>query len=351
MTQDDSTRYSGTMPPAEPLATARLESWLAVHVPGFRGPLAIEQFRGGQSNPTYKLAAGSGVYVLRRRPFGRLLPSAHAVDREFRVLRALQGTGVPVAAVQALCEDDSVLGSAFYVMDYVEGRIFWDPRLPGLSPAARGGLYDSVNETIVRLHRIDPDAVGLGDYGKRGSYMERQVSRWSRQYRASETAPIPAMDKLIEWLPRQLPPEGETRIVHGDFRLDNLIFAPDAAHVAAVLDWELSTLGDPLADFAYHLMAWRLAPDLFRGLAGADLAALGIPGEAEYVAAYCRRTGRARIENLDYYIVFGLFRLAAILQGVARRALEGTASNPNAAEVGARARPLAEQAWELARRM
>jgi aminoglycoside phosphotransferase (APT) family kinase protein len=351
MTQDDSLRYSGTAPLTEPFPMDRLEAWLAANVTGYRGPLAIEQFRGGQSNPTYKLIAGSGTYVLRRRPFGQLLPSAHAVDREYRAMHALQGSGVPVARVHALCQDDAVIGSAFYVMKFIEGRIFWDPRMPSLARGERAALYDAVNETIARLHAVDPDRVGLADFGKRGNYMERQISRWSRQYRASETEPIPAMDRLIEWLPQHLPPEGETRIVHGDFRVDNLIFAPDAPRVAAILDWELSTLGDPLADFAYHVMTWRLAPALFRGLAGADLATLGIPSEAEYIAAYCRRTGRADIANLDFYVVFGLFRLAAILQGVARRALEGTAANANAREVGARAGPLADQAWELARRI
>jgi aminoglycoside phosphotransferase (APT) family kinase protein len=309
----------------------------------------IEQFKGGQSNPTYKLASPSGSYVLRRKPQGSLLPSAHAVDREFRVLAALHGTGVPVPRVHALCEDPEIIGSVFYVMDFVDGRIFWDQRLPGLPRAERAAIFDSLNTGIARLHLVDPQAIGLRGFGRAGNYMERQVARWARQYLASATEEIPAMDRLIEWLPRHLPPEGETRVVHGDYRMDNIVFERSAPRVAAILDWELSTLGDPIADFAYHAMYWRIAPDLFRGLGGVEVQSLGIPTEHEYVAAYCRRTGRQGIDSFDFYIVFSMFRIAAILQGIAKRAIEGTAASARAVDVGRRARPLAEQAWELAR--
>jgi aminoglycoside phosphotransferase (APT) family kinase protein len=346
---DEGAAYRGTSPPRHPVDTGRLAAWLAGHVPGFAGPVAVEQFRGGQSNPTYRLASPSGVYVLRRKPPGPLLPSAHAVDREFRVLRALAGTDVPVPRVHALCEDTAVIGSVFYVMEHVAGRIFWDMRLPGLAPDERAALFDSMNATLARLHRVDPAAVGLADFGRPDNYLPRQVARWTRQYRASETEALPAMDALIDWLPAHLPPQTETRVVHGDFRPDNLVVHPTEPRVVAVLDWELATLGDPLADFAYHLMAWRIPPDLFRGLAGADLAALGIPDERAYVAAYCRRTGRAAIPDLDVYLVYSLFRLAAIVQGIARRALDGTAASADAARIGRLAGPLAERAWALAR--
>ena len=337
--------------PATPLdlPLELLADWLAGHVAGFRGPLAAERFAGGQSNPTYRLTAASGSYVLRRKPLGPLLPSAHAVEREFRVMRALAGTAVPVPRVAALCEDDSVIGSAFYVMEFLDGRIFWDQRLPGIAPAERGLMFQSINAVIAALHSVDWQAAGLGDFGRPGNYMGRQIARWSRQYRASETAPIAAMDALIDWLPRHLPPEGAAAIVHGDYRMDNLVFHKVEPRVIGVLDWELSTIGDPLADFAYHAMSWRVTPELFRGLAGIDFAAAGIPDEAEYVASYCRRTGRAAIANWEFYMVYSLFRIAAILQGIAKRAIEGTAASREAAEMGALARPLAEQAWALAR--
>src|SRR5215472_3467494 len=273
------------------LPLTRLEGWMRDHIDGFRGPLAAEQFEGGQSNPTYKLLAGSGSCVLRRKPAGQLLPSAHAVDREYRVMRALSGTAVPVPRVYALCEDDRVIGSAFYVMEFLDGRIFWDPRLPGLSPAERRAMFQSMNTVIAALHSVNFVKLGLAEFGRPGNYMARQVARWSRQYQASETAKQPAMDRLIEWLPRRLPPEGEARIVHGDYRIDNLVFHPTEPRVIGVLDWELSTIGDPLADFAYHAMAWRVTPELFRGLAGIDLTRLGIPTEHDYVAAYCQQTG------------------------------------------------------------
>jgi aminoglycoside phosphotransferase (APT) family kinase protein len=327
----------------------RLAAWLRGRVEGFRGPVSAERFAGGQSNPSYRLDAPSGSYVLRRKPPGPLLPSAHAVDREFRVMRALAGTPVPVPRVHALCEDDGVIGSAFYVMEFLDGRIFWDQRLPEIaSPSERAAMFQSMNAVIAALHGVDYGAVGLDDFGRPGNYMGRQIARWSRQYRASETEPIAAMDRLIDWLPQHLPPDGAPAIVHGDYRMDNLVFHKTEPRIVGVLDWELSTIGDKLADFAYHVMSWRVTPALFRGLAGIDFAASGIPDEAEYVAAYCRRTGQDRIAAWDFYMVYSLFRIAAILQGIAKRAIEGTAASHEAAELGRTARPLAEQAWELA---
>jgi aminoglycoside phosphotransferase (APT) family kinase protein len=260
------------------LPLGRLEGWMRDHVGGFRGPLAAERFEGGQSNPTYKLVAGTGVYVLRRKPLGRLLPSAHAVDREYRVMRALARTAVPVPRVYALCEDDTVIGSVFYLMEFLDGRIFWDQRLPGLASADRQAMFDLMNAVIAALHSVDHIAVGLAEFGRPGNYLARQVGRWSKQYQASETEPQPAMNALIKWLPRHLPPEGEPRIVHGDYRMDNLIFHKTEPKVIGVLDWELSTIGDPLADFAYHAMTWRVTPELFRGLGGIEFAVLGSRG-------------------------------------------------------------------------
>jgi aminoglycoside phosphotransferase (APT) family kinase protein len=327
----------------------RLENWMRDHIEGFRGPFGAEQFEGGQSNPTYKLLSAAGAYVLRRKPTGHLLPSAHAVDREYRVMRALSGTAVPVPKVFALCDDDRVIGSAFYVMEFLDGRIFWDPRLPGLAPAERRAMFQSMNAVIAALHSVDYVKAGLAEFGRPGNYMGRQVARWSRQYQASETEKQPAMDGLIDWLPHHLPPEGDPRIVHGDYRIDNLIFHPSEPRVIGVLDWELSTIGDPLADFAYHAMAWRVTPELFRGLAGVDLAALGIPGEDEYAAAYRLHAGRGQSADWEFYIVYSLFRLAAIMQGIAKRAIDGTAASREAVELGRLARPLGEQAWALAR--
>jgi aminoglycoside phosphotransferase (APT) family kinase protein len=336
-------------PQQHDLPLDRLEGWMRDHIEGFRGSLAAEQFEGGQSNPTYKLRSGAGTYVLRRKPQGQLLPSAHAVDREYRVMRALAGTGVPVPRVCALCEDDTVIGSTFFVMEFLDGRIFWDPRLSGLAPADRRAMFQSMNSVIAALHSVDYAAIGLAEFGRPGNYMARQVARWSRQYQASETEKQPAMDELIEWLPRYLPPDGEPRIVHGDYRIDNLIYHPTEPRVIGVLDWELSTIGDPLADFAYHAMAWRVTPELFRGLAGVDLAASGIPTEDEYVARYNQRTGRSRSADWEFYMVYSLFRLAAIMQGIAKRALDGTAASREAVELGRKARPTGEQAWALAR--
>ncbi len=331
------------------LALDRIGQWLGEHVAGFRGPLAAERFAGGQSNPTYRLRAGSGDYVLRKKPPGPLLPSAHAVDREFRVMQALARTAVPVPQVYALCEDEAVAGRAFYVMEHLDGRIFWDQRLPGVAPDERRAMFGSMNQVIADLHSVDYAALGLGDFGRPGNYMARQIARWSRQYRASETAPQPAMDALIDWLPAHLPPEGAAAIVHGDYRMDNLVFHKTEPRVIGVLDWELSTIGDPLADFAYHCLTWRVTPELFRGLAGVDFGALGIPGEAEYVAAYCERTGRGPIANWEFYLVYSLFRLAAILQGIAKRAIDGTAASADAVATGATAIPMGEQAWALAK--
>lgn len=336
---------------AATIDAARLDAWMLGAVPGFRGPLAVEPIAGGQSNPTYRLAAPSGRYVLRRKPPGKLLPSAHAVDREFRVMKALGGTDVPVPRMLALCADESVIGTMFYVMDHVAGRVFYDPRLPEQSKSERAAMFDDMNRVIAALHKIDPQAVGLGDFGKPGNYFARQFARWSRQYRASETEKIEAMDKLIDWLPRHIPPGDETAIVHGDFRMDNLIFHPTEPRVVAVVDWELSTLGHPLGDFAYHAMAWRFSPELFRGLDGADLLALGIPTEEEYIAAYCRRTGRAEIAHWDFYMAFVMFRMAAIFQGIMGRVRDGTATDARAREAGAKARPVAELAWRQVERM
>lgn len=318
------------------------------NVPDYAGPARLQKLEGGQSNPTFKLVSPSGHYILRRKPVGALLSSAHAVDREFRVLRALAGSGVPVARAYALCEDDSVIGSSFYVMDFVDGRIFWDTRLPGLEPAERGAIFESMNDTLAKLHLLDYAAIGLADYGRPGNYVARQVARWTKQYRASEIDRIEAMNRLIDWLPPRIPPMNETRVVHGDYKMDNMIFHKSEPRIVAVIDWELSTLGDPLVDFAYHVMAWRIAPDLFRGLAGADLRRLGIPNEEDYVASYCRRTNRAGIPNLNFYIVFCMFRLAAILQGILKRAHESTAASSSAVDVGSRSRAIAEQGWALA---
>jgi aminoglycoside phosphotransferase (APT) family kinase protein len=331
------------------LALDRIADWLDAHVAGFRGPLRAERFAGGQSNPTYRLSAASGDYVLRKKPPGPLLPSAHAVDREFRVLRALAETAVPVPKVYALCEDEAVTGRAFYVMEHLDGRIFWDQRLPGIAPQERGAMFASMNRVIADLHSVDYAALGLEDFGRPGNYMARQIARWSRQYRASETDKQPAMDALIDWLPAHLPPEGAAAIVHGDYRMDNLVFHKSEPRVIGVLDWELSTIGDPLADFAYHTTSWRIDPAIYQGLAGVDVAALGIPGEAEYVAAYCRRTGLAAVAAWEFYMAYSLFRFAAICQGIAKRAIDGTAASAEAVSIGDLARPFGEQAWELAR--
>jgi aminoglycoside phosphotransferase (APT) family kinase protein len=345
--------FTGTMPVTERnrFDTAALARWMRAQVDDFRGDLVIEQFRGGQSNPTFRLSAGSRRYVLRRKPPGKLLPSAHAVDREYRVITALRDTDVPVARSYALCLDETVIGTAFYIMDYVEGRIFWDPTLPQLVPGERRPVYEAMNSVIAALHKVDYAAIGLSDFGRPGNYFKRQIDRWTKQYRASETEKIEAMDRLIEWLPKNVPPDDETSIVHGDYRLDNMIFHPTEPRVLAVLDWELSTLGNPLGDFSYHMMTWELGPEAYRGLRGKDLQALGLPTKDEYQAAYCRRTGREGIPNWDFYMAYNMFRLAAILQGIMGRVVEGTAANLKARESGARARALAEAGWRQAEEM
>jgi len=328
-----------------------LESYLATRLDGFRGPITVEQFRGGQSNPTYRITTGSGTrYVLRRKPPGKLLPSAHAVEREYRVITALGATGFPVPKTYLLCEDDAIIGTPFFVMDHVEGRIFWEQSLPGIARPERAPLYDAMNRVIADLHGVDFAGIGLDDYGRPGNYFARQIRRWSDQYRASETERIEAMDNLIAWLPAHIPVGDETSIVHGDYRLDNMIFHPTEPRVIAVLDWELSTLGHPLADFSYHCMSWHIPPEGFRGIGGLDLDALGIPGEDAYIAAYCARTGRNGIPHWHFYLAFGLFRIAAILQGIAKRAIDGTAASAHAVETGKRARPMAELGWRLAKR-
>jgi aminoglycoside phosphotransferase (APT) family kinase protein len=329
----------------------QLLDFLTSHVDGFRGPLSISQFKGGQSNPTYKLTADSGQYVLRRKPPGKLLKSAHAVDREFRVISALYAAGFPVPRPLVLCEEDAIIGTTFFVMEFVEGRIFWDLDLPGLDVAERAAIYDNVNETIARLHTIDYAAIGLDDYGKPGNYFSRQISRWSGQYRASETGVVKAMDALIEWLPENIPEDESASIVHGDFRLDNMIVHPTEPRVIAVLDWELSTIGHPLADFTYHLMTWQM-PQIgigSVGLAGKNLTELGIPGEEAYLRQYCRRTGRDDgIPDRNFYSAFNFFRLAAILQGIAGRVRDGTAASAHAAEAVNSVEPLADMGWRYA---
>lgn len=327
-----------------------LDAWMRANVEGYRGPLHVKQFQGGQSNPTYLVQAASRNYVLRRKPPGKLLPSAHAVDREFRVMKALAQTDVPVPRMHALCSDDSVVGSMFFVMDHVAGRQFWDPTLPDQTKAERSAMFDAMNRTIAALHSADVEKIGLADYGKPGNYFARQIGRWSQQYRASETERIEAMERLMEWLPLHLPPGEETGIVHGDLRIDNMLFHPTEPRVIALLDWELSTLGDPRADIGYMLMAWRLSGDVFRGLAGADLAALGIPSEDQFTADWSRRTGRPPLGDPTFYLAYNMFRLAAILQGVLKRGLDGNASSEDAIITGKRGRLVAEAGWRLVER-
>lgn len=311
-----------------------LSDYLQRTIPSFTGPLTAEKFDGGQSNPTFKLLDASGQpYVLRRKPPGELLKSAHAVDREFRVISALRDTDVPVPNTHVLCEDDAVIGSMFYVMEYKEGRILWDPQLPEAADnAERAAIYDAMNKTMAALHNVDIDAVGLSDYGRPGNYFERQLSRWGKQYRASETEHIAAMEALMTWLEQEMPEDdGTLSLVHGDYRLDNMMFHPTQPEVIALLDWELSTLGHPLADLANQCMAWMLPSEgRIRGLAGVDRTSLGIPTDEEYIARYCERTGRDGIENWNFYLVFSLFRLAAIMQGIVKRAQIGTASSADA---------------------
>ena len=350
-TLDAQAAFSGTreVDPRYRLDEAALDRWMTANVSGYAGPLTVRQFKGGQSNPTYELVTPSAAYVLRRKPPGVLLPSAHAVDREFQVISALHAQGFPVARPHALCEDEGVIGSIFYVMDKVEGRIFWDLKLPGLTPPERRAIYEAQTDTLARLHAFDPEAISLSDYGRAGNYFARQVGRWTKQYRASETEPVPAMDRLIAFLPDSLPPEGPSRIVHGDFRLDNMILAQDRAEVRAVLDWELSTLGDPMADFSYLLIGWAVPATMRNGLAGADLEALGIPSVEETVDRYAGLTG-LRPANLDWLYAYNLFRLAAICQGIAGRVRDGTAASAHARTMAAQVAPLSDAAWAFAKK-
>ena len=330
----------------------RLAEYMVSHVEGFQGPLDVEQFRGGQSNPTYLLSAASGRYVLRRKPPGKLLKSAHAVDREFRIISALYAADFPVPRPCALCRDDEVIGTMFYIMECVDGRIFWEPHLPGCDPAERAAIYDDVNATLAKLHGFDYRHLGLEDFGKPGNYFARQISRWSGQYRASETSAIEAMDRLIDWLPKHIPSDDSVSIVHGDYRLDNMVIHPEEPRVIAVLDWELSTIGHPLADFTYHLMAWQM-PDVgigAAGLIGGDLDELGIPISDDYTRSYCERTGRGGIDNAEFYAAFNFFRLAAILQGIAGRVRDGTAASAQAGQAERAVEPLAALGWQFALR-
>jgi len=352
--------FSGTKPVAESHAfdDGALQEFLQARLDGFAGPLTVEQFKGGQSNPTYKLLTPGRSYVMRSKPgpATKLLPSAHAIEREFTVMRALHASEVPVPRMLLLCEDESVIGRAFYVMEFMAGRVLWEQSLPGFDQAGRGAVYDEMNRVIAALHNVDPVAVGLADYGKPGNYFDRQIGRWSKQYVASVTEEIEAMDRLMEWLPAHIPASArdtaQVSVVHGDYRLDNLVFHASEPRIIAVLDWELSTLGHPLADFSYHCMSWHIAPGSFRGIGGLDLAALGIPDEKTYVRRYCERTGRsdpdAVMADWNFYLAYNLFRLAGILQGIAKRVVDGTASSAQARQSAAGTRPLAEMGWRIA---
>ena len=347
--------FIGTMPVQDKqrFDEAALARYLKEHVDGFSGGLTVEQFKGGQSNPTYRLSAGGKHYVMRAKPgpAAKLLPSAHAVDREFRVITALGGAGIPVPRTYCLCVDEAVIGRAFYIMDCVEGRVLWQQSLPGFANAQRAAIFDEMNRIIAALHSVDYAKIGLADYGKPGNYFERQIGRWSKQYRASETEKIEAMDNLMAWLPKNIPAGEEVSIVHGDYRMDNLMFHATEPRILAILDWELSTLGHPLADFSYHCMSWHIPEQQFRGIGGIDLKALGIPTEEEYVAAYCKRTGRSGIDNWNFYLAYNMFRIAGILQGIMGRVVDGTAASRHAVDAGKRARPMAELGWQVVEKM
>ncbi len=325
-----------------------LARWMRDAIPGGAGFETIEKFEGGQSNPTYRIRTAAGNYVLRRKPFGHLLPSAHAVEREYRLISAIHPTGFPVPRPVALCQDDSVIGTTFYLMDMVEGRTFWDGTLPGLSPADRRACYDAMIDTAAALHSIDHEAVGLGDFGRPGNYIQRQVDRWTKQYRAAQTGDIPEVEKLIEWLPQSLPEQAGVSIIHGDYRIDNLIYAADGPQVRAVLDWELATIGDPLADFAYLAMSWVLPRDGRAGLSGVDLAAAGIPSLEEAVARYSAATGRDKLPDLHWYFAYNLFRAVGIVQGIKKRMIDGNASSSQAAATVEKLPPLAKAGWAQA---
>ncbi len=345
--------FMGTKPVSERqrFDVDALQTYMREHIPGFTGTLEIEQFKGGQSNPTFKLSTPTQRFVLRTKPgpAAKLLASAHAIDREFRVMDALSKAGFPAPRQYALCNDEAVIGRAFYLMECVEGRVLWDQSLPGMTPTERAAYYDEMNRVIAQLHTIDYKAIGLETYGKPGNYFARQIDRWTKQYRASETEKIDAMDALIDWLPNNIPPGDETSIVHGDYRLDNMIFHPTEPRILAILDWELSTLGHPLADFSYHCMSWHIPPGQFRGIGGLDHKALGIPSEAEYIAKYCERTGKTiRQEDFAFYLAYNMFRMAGILQGIMKRYVDGTASSEQALKSGKAARPMADMGWQYA---
>jgi aminoglycoside phosphotransferase (APT) family kinase protein len=350
MTLDAQAAFSGTVAPegADRIDEAKLSEWMSVNVAGFEGPVEVLKFAGGQSNPTYRLNAKSGSYVLRRKPFGPLLPSAHAVDREYKVTAGLHPTGFPVAKPYGLCTDESVIGSWFYIMAMVEGRTIWDGSMPGSSPTERRATYEAMIDTLAALHAIDVEAAGLSDYGKPGNYFGRQVDRWTKQYRLAETEVMPEMERLIEWLSKTLPEQTRTSIVHGDYRIDNMIFASDAPKVIAVLDWELGTLGDPLADFTYVAMAWVTENGGRSGVMDLDRESLGIPELDEMVTRYCAATGRAGIPDINWYFAYNFFRLAGIIQGIKKRVIDGTATSPHARDMSERVRPLAEAAWNFA---
>lgn len=352
---DRQATFSGTQEIAAPLAIdlKRLQSFLGSRLPEFETALAARQFKGGHSNPTYLLEANGRCYVLRRKPPGKLLPSAHAVDREFRVISALHAQGFPVAEPVIYCDDESVIGTAFYLMKFVAGRVIWEPHMPDADACERAAVYDAMNATLARLHGFDPAALGVADFGRGENYVARQIQRWSKQYHASQTEPIEEMDALVAWLPEHLPPPAPVRLVHGDYRLDNIILALSEPKILAVLDWELSTLGDPLADLAYHLMQWDMPPSEtgagVGSLLGHNLVALGIPTRADYVAAYVSRTGLDPRPHLPVYLAYNFFRLAAIFQGIVGRARDGTATSKEAVAMAPLVRPLALKAWEFAR--
>ncbi len=345
-------KFSGTKPVQQHLmfATDKLEKFLIAEVDGYQGPLEVREFKGGQSNPTYQLITPTRRYVLRRKPPGVLLPSAHQVDREFRVIDCLYRAGFPVPRAFAQSDDTSIVGTMFYIMEMVEGRILWDLSLPGHTPAERGAIYDAMVQTLAHLQRLDHIKVGLDGFGKTSDYMARQIHRWSKIYVASETTPIPLMDKLNEWLPKNIPASSDTCIIHGDYRLDNMILHPTEQRVIAVLDWELSTLGDPLGDFTYHMAPWVIPPidERVSSLEGLDLAALGIPTQAQYLARYCELTGRKEIAHMDFYNAYTVWRLAAIYQGIIKRVQDGTAASTDAPSTTDIVEQFAERAWAFA---
>ena len=355
MAFDRQGEFSGLRPieGADSLDLATLEVYMAAHLPGFEGPLEAARFKGGQSNPTYRLASPSGRYVLRRKPPGKLLPSAHAVDREFRVIKALHALDFPVARPHVLCEDESIIGTAFYIMDFVPGRVVWEPHVPGVSGPERAAIFEALNATIASLHQVDYSGAGLTDFGRPDGYVARQIRRWSEQYRASATETVPEMDRLMEWLPDAAPDSGQHGIVHGDFRLDNCILHETGPRILAVLDWELATLGDPIADFTYHLMQWRMPPSAGQGGVGSLIGhekEPGLPRLEDYVERYCGHRGLAGIPDLDIYLAYNFFRLAAIFQGIVGRVRDGTATNPNAIHMAGQVQPMAAIAWDYARK-